>query len=117
MREFFLKDPIYSESNNNSVLLVLENNIVMRSQRKEESLLTNANISKIWNELNFLERKVLITIYDKGEMTSEEVSILINRGKTTSVKMLNKLIDMKLIEWTGTSKSDKFGKYIIYDSN
>lgn len=117
MREFFLKDPIYSEPNNNSVLLVLENNIVMRSQRKEESLLTNANISKIWNELNFLERKVLITIYDKGEMTSEEVSILINRGKTTSVKMLNKLIDMKLIEWTGTSKSDKFGKYIIYDSN
>ena len=39
MQRFFLKDPIYSEPDRNSVLLVLDNNIVMRSKRKEESML------------------------------------------------------------------------------
>ena len=34
-------------------------------------------------------------------------------GKTTAVKMLNKLVDMGLIIWIGTSKSDNKGKYII----
>lgn len=30
-----------------------------------------------------------------------------------AVKLLNKLMDMKLIEWTGTKKTDSYGKYII----
>lgn len=34
-------------------------------------------------------------------------------GKTTAVKMLNKLVDMGLIIRIGTSKSDNKGKYII----
>lgn len=56
---------------------------------------------------------MLLAIYDKGEITSEEVTKVINRGKTTAVKLLNKLLDMKLIEWTGTSKTDTYGRYII----
>ena len=48
-----------------------------------------------------------------GEITSEETAKIIDRGKTTAVKLLNKLLDLKLIEWTGTSKSDSKGKYII----
>lgn len=35
------------------------------------------------------------------------------RGKTTVVKLLNGLREKKLIEWTGTSKSDNKGRYII----
>ena len=113
MKEFFLEEPFYAEPNNDSVLLILYNNIIMRSKRKEESLLRDDNFRNNWNELNALERKVLITIYDKGEISSEEVAIIINRGKTTAVKMLNKLISMDLIVWNGTSKSDTHGKYII----
>ena len=113
MREFYLKDPIYSEPDQHSVLLVLDNNIVMRSNRRKETLMKNNDINKIWSDLNYLEQKVMQAIYDKGEVTSEEVAKLIERKKTTSVKLLNRLISLNLIVWTGTHKSDKHGKYII----
>ena len=113
MQKYFLKEPIYSEPDSNSVLLVLENNIVMRRKRKEESLLKKDIIQKTWEELNYLEKQIITTIFDKGEISSEEASKIINRGKTTAVKMLNKLVDKKLIVWTGTSKSDNKGKYIM----
>ena len=113
MQRFFLKDPKYSEPDKNSVLLVLDNNIVMRSKRREESILKDKSIQNKWNNLNYLERQVLTTIFDKGEITSEETSKIINRGKTTSIKLLNRLVDMNLIVWTGTTKFDNKGKYII----
>lgn len=113
MQRFFLKDPIYSEPDRNSVLLVLDNNIVMRSKRKEESMLKDNTIQDKWEDLNYLEKQVLTTIFDKGEISSEETAKIINRGKTTAVKLLNKLVDMNLIVWTGTSKQDSKGKYII----
>lgn len=113
MQRFFLKDPIYSEPDRNSVLLVLDNNIVMRSKRKEESMLKDSTIQDKWEDLNYLEKQVLTTIFDKGEINSEETAKIIKRGKTTAVKMLNKLVDMNLIVWTGTSKFDNKGKYIL----
>ena len=85
----------------------------MRSKRKEESMLKDNTIQDKWENLNYLEKQVLTTIFDKGEISSEETARIINRGKTTAVKLLNKLVDMNLIVWTGTSKSDNKGKYII----
>lgn len=113
METFFLKEPIYTEPDNNSVLLTLDNNIVMRSRRKEETMLKSDKIKNRWEELNYLERQILTTVYDKGEIGSDEVTKLINRSKPTAVKMLNKLIDMDLLVWNGTTKSDKKGKYIM----
>lgn len=113
MKRFFLKDPIYSEPDHNSVLLILDNNIVMRGKRKEESMLKNQKIQEAWNSLNLVEKNIFTAIFDKGEITSGEVAKLINRSKPTAVKLLNKLMDMKLIEWTGTNKTDSYGKYII----
>ena len=55
----------------------------------------------------------MIAIYDQGSITSEETAKMIDRDKTTAVKLLNKLMDMKLIEWIGTSKSDIKGNYIL----
>lgn len=113
MQKFYLKDPIYSEPDRNSVLLVLDNNIAVRANRKQETLKNSQNIKEKWNVLNYSEQLVLQFINDKGEVTSEEVSKIINRGKTTAVKLLNKLIELELIVWTGTSKSDSYGKYIM----
>lgn len=113
MQRFFLKKPIYSEPDRNSVLLELYNNIVMRSKRKEESMLKDSVIQNKWADLNLLEKQVLTAIFDKGEINSEETAKMINRSKPTAVKLLNKLVDMNLIVWTGTSKSDNKGKYII----
>ena len=85
----------------------------MRSKRKTESMLKSESIQYNWDDLNYAEKQILQVIYDKGEITSDEASKIINRGKTTTVKLLNRLKEKKLIEWTGTSKSDNKGKYII----
>ena len=113
MQRFYLKEPIYSEPNYHSVLLVLDNNIIMRSKRKNETMLKNREIGQKWEQLNYQERQVLQAIYDKGEITALEVAEIIDRGKTTAVKLLNRLVDYDLIVWTGTTKYDKFGRYII----
>ena len=111
MQRFYLKDPVYSEPDRNSVLLVLDNNIAVRANRKQETLKKADAIKGKWDILNYAERQVLQVINDKGEVTSDDVSKIINRGKTTAVKLLNKLIDLDLIVWTGTSKKDSYGRY------
>lgn len=111
MQKFYLKDPVYSEPDRNSVLLVLDNNISVRANRKQETLKKSDFIKDKWDMLNYTERQVLQVINDKGEVTSDDVSKIINRGKTTAVKLLNKLIDLDLIVWTGTSKKDSYGRY------
>ena len=111
MQRFYLKDPVYSEPDRNSVLLILDNNIAVRANRKQETLKKSDAIKDKWKLLNYAERQVLQVINDKGEVTSEDVSKIINRGKTTAVKLLNKLIDLNLIVWTGTSKKDSYGRY------
>lgn len=111
MQKFYLKDPVYSEPDRNSVLLVLDNNIAVRANRKQETLKKSDFIKEKWDILNYAERQVLQVINDKGEVTSDDVSKIINRGKTTAVKLLNKLIDLDLIVWTGTSKNDSYGRY------
>lgn len=113
MQKFYLKDPIYSEPDRNSVLLVLDNNIAVRANRRQETLKKSNNLKDKWEILNYSERIVLQAISDKGEMNSQEVAKLINRGMTTARKLLNKLIGLDLIVWTGTSRSDKCGKYIM----
>ena len=113
MQRFYLKDPVYTEPDRNSVLLVLDNNIEIRANRKQETLKKSNAIKEKWKLLNYPERQVLQFISDKGEATSEDVSRIINRGKTTSVKLLNRLLDLDLIVWTGTSKKDTHGKYIM----
>lgn len=111
MQRFYLKDPIYTEPDRNSVLLVLDNNIAVRANRKQETLKKSDAIKDKWELLNYAEKKVLQVLNDKGELTSDDVSQIINRGKTTAVKLLNKLIDLDLIVWTGTSKNDSYGRY------
>lgn len=106
MKDFFLEEPEYSEPNNMLVKLVLKNNIVMRSRRKNESLLKEEKIRDNWEELNILEQKTLQYIYDRGETTTKDISEFIDRSKRTVIRILNKLEEMDLIEWVGTSSLD-----------
>lgn len=117
MEKFYLKEPEFSEPNNNSLLLVLDNNIVMRSNRKRDTLLKNSEISQNWNNLSYPEQLILQYMHDKGDITSGEASEIIDKGKTTTIKVLNNLIELKLIVWTGTSKTDTSGKYILKANN
>lgn len=111
MHDFNLQEPIYSEPDRNSVLLILKNNIENRTNTSYT--VNNEKIEKIWNELSYPEQQTIEYIINNKGATSEEISKLINRSKTTAIGVLNRLIDKKLIVWTGTSKNDNFGKYIL----
>lgn len=106
MKDFFLEEPEYSEPNNMLVKLVLKNNIVMRSKRKNENLLKDETIKDKWEELNVIEQRTLQYIYDKGEVSTKDISEFIDRSKRTAIRIINKLEDSDLIEWVGTSPQD-----------
>ncbi len=111
MKQYSLKEPQYFEPDENSVLLILENNIDMRIRMNTFSM--NEQLKNMWNDLSYLEQQIIEFIMGRNGATREEISVVIGRSKTTTVNLLNRLIDMKLIIWTGTNKNDSYGKYVI----
>ena len=104
-----LPKPLYTEPDRNSVLLILKNNI----EKREKNVKINDNMTKVWDELNYLEQKALNYITKNESASREEIGNVIGRSKTSTITVLNHLINKKLIVWTGTSKSDRLGKYIL----
>ena len=106
MSDLFLEDPIYIEDKGSSLNLVLKNNIVMRSKRKNELLLKDNNINKKWKELNSIEQKTIQFIFDKGDVMTHQIAEYIDRDRKTAQRILKKLENKELIEWVGTSNKD-----------
>lgn len=106
MSDLFLEDPIYIEDKGSSLKLVLKNNIVMRSKRKNELLLKDTKINLKWDKLNSMEQKVLQIIFDKGDVMPATICDIIDRDKRTVQRVLKSLVDYELIEWFGTSIKD-----------
>ncbi len=113
MSEFFLEDPIYIEEKGLSVKLILKNNIAIRKERKNENLLKEKRIKNNWENLNLIERQVLQIIFDKENVRTIDIAILINRNRKTVQRILKKLENMDLIEWFGTSNRDPKKTYKI----
>lgn len=113
MSDLFLEDPIYIEEKGSSLKLVLKNNIVMRSKRKNELLLKDTKINLKWDKLNAMEQKVLQIIFDKGDVMPTTICDIINRDKRTVQRVLKSLVDYELIEWFGTSIKDPKKVYRI----
>lgn len=111
MDAYHLKEPVYTEPDRNSVLLVLENNVEKRSNVK--TTIGNEKIEKIWDDLSHLEQQTIRYIIENGSATREEISEFIGRSKTSAINLLRNMIEKKLIVWTGITKSDKLGRYII----
>lgn len=106
MSDLFLEDPVYIEDKGSSLKLVLKNNIVMRSKRKNELLLKDNNINKKWKELNSIEQKTIQFIFDKGDVMTHQIAEYIDRDRKTAQRILKKLENKELIEWVGTSNKD-----------
>ena len=111
MAEFKLKEPTYIEPDKYSLILILENDIEHRSKVKQFNI--NEKLRDIWNELSYLEQKAIEFIAMNNGVTREEVSEVIDRSRTTTQDLLNKLIKKEIIVWTGTSKQDGYGKYLM----
>ena len=89
----------------------LDNDIENRSNVNQMS--SNEFVQDVWSDLSFPEQKAIEYIINNNGASREKIEKVIGRSRTTAVNLLNRLVDKNLIIWTGTTKSDNYGKYII----
>ncbi len=111
MKDYNLSEPLYSEPDRNSVLLVLDNDIESRSNINKAS--NNKKVKNMWDGLSYPEQKTIELIINNNGATREEVSNVIERSRSVTINLLNRLIDKNIIVFTGTTKNDPYGKYIL----
>lgn len=113
MANFFLDEPKYEILQGDILMLTLKNNIIMRSKRKVENLLKNDKIGQLWPNLNIMERKVVQIVFDKVNVSTSEISELVERDRKTVQRILKKLETLELVEWVGSSIKDPKKYYRI----
>lgn len=111
MQEFFLNSPTYSEPNHNSVLLMLENNILNRQIRSIDQV-KEKFIS--FDDLSADGKTIIHYMFNSGEkMITSLAASMLGRGTTFARKLLKELSHKGYIEWFGSSKNDKNQYYRI----
>lgn len=101
MNEFFLDDPIY-KVDDNSVNLILRNNIIMRSFRKNNDL--EARIGEDWGKLNFIEKAAISVAYERGTVKTKELADVVDDYSINSVRnALKHLTEIGVFERVATA--------------
>lgn len=103
MKMFFLDAPQYSEPNN-SVKLILKNNIIMRKLRQSDKL-ENTIGEEIWSKLDMTDKKIILYIANRGKANRKELEEETGKSATTINKRIKKLIEDNIIVRVG-DKSD-----------
>ena len=93
MEMYFLKPPEYSEPNDNSVLLKLENNYVMRQIRHSEYM-ERLFSDGIWDSLSDDEKTIIYIAYREGNITTKRVAEVLGRSIGYCRKQLNNLMNI-----------------------
>jgi len=104
MKAYFLEEPIYDEPNNQSVLLVLKNNVVMRRQRRQERI--GALVSSEWSSLTPNHKQALEIIYSRGKLTTKEFSDIIDRSANVGRRVLEELVGRGFVRKVASSTND-----------
>lgn len=99
MEEFFLEEPVYSEPEQ-SVKLVLKNNIVVRRMRQSDRTVATIG-TDLWQELDDLEKKILSYMGSKTTVTRAELCDVTGKSNVTITSRLNNLIDKELVKRNG----------------
>lgn len=103
MNKYFLDDPIFIEKNN-KVILILKNNIIMRSIRRQERI--DSNISGQWDELDRYSQIALEMVYSQGRIKTRELSEKLNISRATARKTLDCLAQKDILKKVSTSVND-----------
>ena len=99
------KPPEYSEPNNNSVLLKLENNYVMRQIRGNEHI-QKVLTEELWESLSVEERDIIHYLYKEGKIITGKTLEELGRSAGYSRKLLNRLKELEILVWRGSSLQD-----------
>ena len=100
MQEFFLDEPIYSEPEQ-SVVLVLKNNIVMRTLRQKGHAAQSIG-TDTWSHLDLVEQMLLTYMVNHGPASRAQLSDFVDKSAGTVISRLNHLIDIGLVKANGS---------------
>lgn len=115
MENFFLNQPKYSEPNNSSVLLMLENNILNRQLRVADKLRQKLT-PELFSSLDPLEKRVVTLAYRNSRITTSEVMQEIQKSRPYTLKLLKRLMDdLNILEWHGSGRRDMTQYYTLKD--
>lgn len=112
MEKFFLDDPIYSEPEQ-SVRLVLKNNIVMRNLRKKDRAIDSIG-EDIWTTLDDTDHQILVFMSERREVTRLALQTQLKRSNGFVTRRLAKLINMEIVRANGDTHDPKRTYSIIY---
>lgn len=112
MEKFFLDDPIYSEPEQ-SVRLVLKNNIVMRNLRKKDRAIDSIG-EDIWETLDDTDHQILVFMSERREVTRLVLQTQLKRSNGFVTRRLAKLINLGIVRANGDTHDPKRTYSIIY---
>ena len=105
MKDFYLSPPEYSEPEQ-TVKLILKNNIAMRSIRQKEKIADSIG-EAAWDDLDDMERKILVYMASHKLVTTSELAALVERsGRTVGIR-LKRLMDLNIIKRNGALTDPK----------
>lgn len=105
MESFYLDPPVYSEPEQ-SVKLVLKNNIAMRAIRQRGKIIDNIG-EDVWDNLDDMEKKILAYMGSHKLVTTAELAEYVGRTSKTVSGRLNHLMDLNIIRRNGTRTDPK----------
>lgn len=112
MASFFLKEPVYSEPNNASVLLTLENSATSRVLRQHDSLEASVE-PDVLDGLSEYEIAAMQVAMSRGRVTTKTLGDATKKGPTLCARTLKKLANKGLLDWHGSGTHDPSQYYSL----
>ena len=105
MKMFFLDEPVYTEPDQ-SVRLVLKNNIVMRNIRRQDRIIEFIGEDQ-WKKFDVLDKRILVYMSNHKNASRSDLERYINRSSRTIGSRLRKMVNLNIIKPNGSSHDPK----------
>lgn len=105
MASFFLNEPVFSEPNDSSVLLTLENSITSRVLRQGETV-SGIVGEDTYRNLSEPELSAVQLVYMRGRVTVKQLAKHLERSAKFARTTLRGLVDKDILAWHGSSPND-----------
>lgn len=105
MKMFFLDEPVYTEPDQ-SVRLVLKNNIVMRNIRRQDRIIEFIGEDQ-WKKFDVLDKRILVYMSNHKNASRSDLERYINRSSRTIGSRLRKMVSLNIIKPNGSSHDPK----------
>ena len=112
MESFFLDAPIYTEPEQ-SVRLVLKNNIEMRNLRRKDRAVEYVGV-KIWKLLDVVDREIVTFLASNNRVSRSALASHIKMSNATISNHLRGLIELGVVEANGNVHDPKRTYSIVY---